>query len=337
MRILKNIIKIFLTVIIFYHLLYFTFVYKDVILSINAKKGLKGKIVYSFGGRDIKVIELPSGKKKNIYSVPEEPIEHRYLGSVGSPSFSPDGKRIVFSKRDDPRINFRYKLYMMNSDGTNIKKFLDFGDADLLSPSWSPDGEKIAFAVRKSERGGEGGLYVVEVNNPAFISCVSNILPSRSQSTWSPDSKKIAFSSEELFRKTLAKDWYAETNLGGIYIVDIFNKISNKFIDLAHEPSWSPDGKRLAYEGEKGYYVVNINEEYTNNYYPIVPYKIPFFSIRIGSLFPLRWSPDGKYIAFGKEIWPGIAGLYVVSVDNPKRQIRIATEHKAIGGMSWVK
>jgi len=303
----------------------------------GAKRELRGKIVYSFGGLDIKVIELPSGKKKNIYSVPEEPIEHRYLGSICSPYFSPDGKRIVFSKMDDPRVDYRCKLYIMNSDGTNIKKFLDFGDVHLLSPSWSPDGKKIAFVVRKSERGGEGGLYIADADNPTFIDCISDILPSGIQPAWSPDSRKIAFRSEELFRKTLGKNTYAETDFGGIYIVDIFDKSCKKLIDFAAYPSWSPDGKSIAYVGEGGYYIVNVDNEYVYNQYLIVPYKIPFFSIRIGSLFPVRWSPDGKYIAFGKEVWPGIAGLYVVPVDNPKRQIRIATEYKGIGGMSWVK
>jgi len=218
-----------------------------------------------------------------------------------------------------------------------MKELLNFRDTDLYSPSWSPDGEKIAFVIRKFQRGGEGGLYIVDADNPTFISCVSDILPSLDQPTWSSDSKKIAFCSEELFKKNLGKNFYAEVDLGGIYIVDIFDRNCRKFIDLGSGPSWSPDGKKIAYKGEKGYYVADVNEEYAYNHCLIVPYEIPFFSIRIGCLFPVRWSPDGKYLAFGKEIWPGIAGLYVVSIDNPKKQIRIATDYKSIGDMSWVE
>lgn len=333
--ILKDIAKFLLWIIIIPSALYFILVYKDTILSMNAKKNIEGKIVYSFETNHIKLIELPSGKNKTLYSVPKKPSESRYLGSVGSPSFSPDGKKIVFSKMDDPRINFRYKLYIMNSDGTNMKEFLNFGDTNLLSPTWSPDGKKIAFVARKSSIGGQGGLYIVAADNPASISCLSEILPSRDQPSWSPDSRMIAFSSEELSSKRLSTNSYVEVDVGGIYIIDIYNKNCKKIINLASQPSWSPDGKRLAYEGENGYYIANLDNGHIYNL--VVPYKTPFYSIRTGNLFPIRWSPDGKYIAFGKEVWPGIAGLYVISTDDSKRQIRIATEHKGIGGMSWAK
>lgn len=333
MKILENIIRLFLAVVIFCCLLYFTFIYKDVILSVGAKRGLRGKIAYTLGGRHIKVIELSSGKKKIIYSIPKE--GDRYLGCVFNPSFSPEGRRMVFSKSGSG-YDYRYKLYIMNSDGTDMEKFLDLDDVSMLSPSWSPDGEKIAFIARKSQRGGEGGLYIVDAENPDFISCVSNVLPSLSQPAWSPDSRKIAFNSEELVRTVLSKNSYLEVDQGGIYVVDIFDKNCKKIIDLVSHPSWSPDGKRLVCEGKKGYYIVDV-DDFAYNFHLFIPYKRPPLGRSFS--FPVRWSPDGKYIVFCKEIWPGFAGIgiYVVAIDNPKRHIRIATESETVSGMSWVK
>jgi len=60
-----------------------------------------------------------------------------------SPSFSPDGSRIVFeSDRSGSQ-----QLYIMNTDGSGQRR-LSFGGARYAAPEWSPDGEWIAFTRR---------------------------------------------------------------------------------------------------------------------------------------------------------------------------------------------
>lgn len=332
MKQLKKLIKIFLVIVIICCLLYFILVYKDVILSIGTKRRLKGKIVYSLGGRHIKIVELPSGKKKNIYSIPEE--QDRILGAVYDPSFSPDGKRVVFSRRGTGYDYYRPKLYIMNLDGIDIKKFLDLGEVKAISPSWSPDGERIAFTLQGTEDQ-RGGLYIVDVDNPLSIRCISDIRPSSARPAWSPDSKRLAFISDEYITKPIKPGWYAETFVGKIFLVDIDGTGLRSLVS-ASRVSWCPDGRKLVYEGTGGYYIIN---EDRSGKQLLVPYKKPFLSMTVGGSYPVIWSPDRKYIAFCKEIWPGMAGIgiYVVSIDNPKRHIRIATEFGSICGMSWGK
>jgi Tol biopolymer transport system component len=57
----------------------------------------------------------------------------------GDPKFSPDGKRLVFT-RDIPGGN---RLMIVNTDGSNLHELLPGTDA--VAPSWSPDGTHIAF------------------------------------------------------------------------------------------------------------------------------------------------------------------------------------------------
>ena len=57
-----------------------------------------------------------------------------------SPSFSPDGSRIVFeSDRSGSQ-----QLYVMNADGSSQRR-ISFGGGGYASPVWSPRGDLIAF------------------------------------------------------------------------------------------------------------------------------------------------------------------------------------------------
>src|SRR5688572_22512982 len=56
------------------------------------------------------------------------------------PAWSPDGKSIAFqSNRDGP-----YHIYVMNTDGSNLRQLTSGDDNDDRHPNWSPDGKTIA-------------------------------------------------------------------------------------------------------------------------------------------------------------------------------------------------
>ncbi len=325
MKILVNIVRGFLILFLFFLFAKYFFIYKDVIFSIGSKEELKGEITYGSKGYYIRVIEFPSEKNKILYTCPLSYKEHvRY---VYYPFFSPDGSMIVFSQSEHL---FDDKLYIMDADGTNMKLFLDLGEVGNISSSWSPDGKKIAFVIQGTDK---QGLYIIKISDRS-ITRISEINPSLTQPAWSPDNKKIAFTSDRRERKDLGNGYYEERILGGTYIINIDTQEVEQYIDGASEPAWSPDGEMFAYGDKFGYHVVNLSVPHFNDEELLfIPHKkVPF---GIAGAVPIRWSPDGKYFVFCKEVWPRVVGIYVVSIDNPKRQIRIATDHESIIGMSW--
>jgi len=66
-----------------------------------------------------------------------------------APSWSPDGKRIVYCCRKDGPD---FEICVMNADGSGQVRLTD-NDIGELTPSWSPDGRRIVFHRRVGARG----------------------------------------------------------------------------------------------------------------------------------------------------------------------------------------
>ena len=94
------------------------------------------------GNPEIYVMDADGGNPRNLTNNRDKDY---------SPSWSPDGKRIVFMSnrdghlRDDiPGIS-TYEIYVMDADGGNPQNLTN-DPRDDRNPSWSPDGKRIAFA-----------------------------------------------------------------------------------------------------------------------------------------------------------------------------------------------
>ena len=71
-------------------------------------------------------------------------------------SFSPDGRRIVYTSNDDGN----WEIYVMNADGSNKWRLTSNPATDAL-PAWLSDGQHIAF---RSDRGSVWSIYVMHID-----------------------------------------------------------------------------------------------------------------------------------------------------------------------------
>ena len=58
-----------------------------------------------------------------------------------SPSWSPDGSRMVFASTRNGRL----EIFTMQADGSSQDMLVSMPGASVLDPRWSPDGARVAF------------------------------------------------------------------------------------------------------------------------------------------------------------------------------------------------
>ena len=148
------------------------------------------------------------------------------IGAV-NPSWSPDGKRVLFRSRVK-----RLDIYVINLDGTGLVKLTD-EPRGVVMPAWSPDGRKVAFG---SLRHGEPEIYTMNADGSGHTRLTFNTSRDNRPS-WSPDSRRIAFQSDrdgEMEIYVMNADGTEQTRLTRNPTEDAY-------------PSWSPDGKHIAF------------------------------------------------------------------------------------------
>jgi len=160
--------------------------------------------------------------------------------SDSSPTWSPDGNRIAYHRAD----SFSSRIHVMNADGTGDVAITG-GHVDW-TPDWSPDGSRIAFHGLPEE--GKDGLLTV---SPDGSGATPLTIGEDRWPAWSPAGDKIAFSRfEPEGSGSFAKIWVANADGSGA------TKITPDPGGWGH-PTWSPDGRKMAFTGERDIYVAN--------------------------------------------------------------------------------
>jgi len=166
-------------------------------------------------------------------------------GHSGRGSFSPDGTKVVFSRAADRG------LYVVDAKG-GTPRLIAKSEGYVGSPAWSPDGSRIAFTVYY-EFGPKGQTFEIWTVNPDGID--PRLLVDLGQCggggcsgglAWSSDASMLAFHSlRDIPLGTLVVE--------SIYVVRADGSGLHRINNDGFQPSWSPDGSRIAFLRDYGF------------------------------------------------------------------------------------
>ena len=219
-------------------------------------------------------------------------------GDVRSPSFSPDGARIVFGSATSAQATLE-QVNVINVDGSNLRQ-LTFAGGGASLPSWSPDGAYIAYTD-----GASGQIAVMDADG-TNARLLTRDAGQHCCSAWSPDGAQIAYIGPD----------------GQIFAIDASGdslgtagtpprRLTNDSIQH-WTPRWSPDGARIAFSSNQdsndAIYVMRLDgadaqrltTSGADNWGPV-------------------WSPDGDHIVFASNR-DGHAEIYVMRADGSDQQ-----------------
>ena len=234
--------------------------------------------------------------------------------SLRSPSWSPDGSKVIYEKVDytprpqnqllfswDPQYEYRYtdifpsfskdgallltakdvdySVVTMDADGSNRNVVFKDAESLALSPRWSPDGQRIAFGYGKFLSGrstGSGQIMIVNRDGTSPKELTEGI-PNAGFPSWSSDGNEIVYRS------------FGPNEMG----LRIFNLETHSTRTLTtgsdNLPDWSPDGTRILFTRQL---------DGNSDIYSIKPDGT---DLRRLTTFPANdahavWSGDGKLI-----------------------------------------
>jgi Tol biopolymer transport system component/DNA-binding winged helix-turn-helix (wHTH) protein/tRNA A-37 threonylcarbamoyl transferase component Bud32 len=233
------------------------------------------------------------------------------VGTVNSPTFSPDGKQIAFVWRGDSSVGG--DLYVRTIANDKPRR-LTSNPAFRLAAAWSPDGENIAISRVVGEN--DAGVYLISVTGgpERRLSATSSEKWGGNNISWSPDGKQLAFT-----------DHAAQSSVGTeqLFLLSL-DTLERKLVPtdckFASTPSFSPRGDTLAWVCVDTWSSVSLHLTRTSDGHTESVLR------GISGISGIAWSENGDRIVFSS---PWYGDLWEISLSRPGYAEKLPFGHDA--------
>jgi Tol biopolymer transport system component len=226
-------------------------------------------------------------KSADIYTVNPDGTGLTNLTNSGvaerMPAWSADGTKLAFVSSG--RHGAGDEVYVMDADGSDVRKVTSSDCGAAYNPAWSPDGQRIAYDSSCHVDG--RAIYSITVDGTDVDQLTSGTTQDSAPS-WSPDGTKIAFA-------------HVNGNRSSIYVMNPDGTGQVPVVDIpfpfsAGIPDWSPDGTRLAFSS-------NLDSSDPNNDSDVYAVNadgtgLTRLTSALAREYAPVWSPDGSRIAY---------------------------------------
>ncbi len=230
------------------------------------------------------------------------------------PRWSPDGKRIAFTRLMNKKTQSSFELFVMNADGTDLQRLTDNKVGDSYT-SWSPDGKRIVF---DSERSGDSEVHVIDLETRAVTQLTGIEKVEGEQGSvvpdWSPDGTQIVYEKFISNSKPNGRGFAAGFSHKNIYLMSANGKDQRPLfpdpkpgadtITMRFFPRWSADGQRIVFTdcSDNGKQTCRLSYARIGG----VPHAIKDIYDRLGDNLltaGARWIEDDRAILFSLMVW----------------------------------
>jgi TolB protein len=159
------------------------------------------------------------------------------------PSWAPDGRRILFARRESEGSHIWQYVLDIKNPGADARRLTDRKEPEY-NGAFSPDGGRVLFvAIALSGTQGNLDIAMITADGTGLktISKDEGKLVHQDWPSWSPDGRRFAFSSTH--------DGNQEIYTAAADGSDVVRLTQNPSID-AH-PCWSPDGRRIVFATDR--------------------------------------------------------------------------------------
>lgn len=201
------------------------------------------------------------------------------------PAISPDKQSLILVNQVTKNSTSKnQKMIILLNLQDNSKKEVISWPSIIWSCGWSPNGEEITF-VADSETRFRRSLYSVNLSTLHISELTPTLnLDPYSILSWSPDGTEVVF-----------HHFLEDKNI--ISIISLRNRQIRRLAEGCN-PSWSPDGKLIAYVEPNGEKCVAIAPDGTRQKTLFIEKQ--WFSTSQELTGPLVWSPDMRFIVYHK-------------------------------------